>query len=92
MKPRRTLGAHRVTPSSIDGAWRKPEAQQHRFNELHHWVELTKTLEDGGFDIAFFADVVGVYGDHEGGWASHVRRGLQVPANDPLVLLSALAA
>ena len=81
-----------TTSHILGGAWRKPEAQQHRFNELHHWVELTKTLEDGGFDIAFFADVVGVYGDHEGGWASHVRRGLQVPANDPLVLLSALAA
>ena len=81
-----------TTSHILGGAWRYDEAQQHRFNELQHWVELVKTLEDGGFDIAFFADVVGVYGDHEGGWASHVRRGLQVPANDPLVLLSALAA
>ena len=40
----------------------------------------------------FFADVVGLYGDHEGGWASLVGRGLQVPSNDPLVLCSALAA
>jgi len=81
-----------TTSHILGGAWRREEAQQHRFNELSHWVELVKTLEDGGFDIAFFADVVGVYGDHEGGWASHVRRGLQIPANDPLVLLSALAA
>ena len=81
-----------TTSHILGGAWRREEAQQHRFNELSHWVELVKTLEDGGFDLAFFADVVGVYGDHEGGWASHVRRGLQIPANDPLVLLSALAA
>ena len=81
-----------TTSHILGGAWRQPEAQQHRFNELHHWVDLAQRLEDGGFDIAFFADVVGVYGDHEGGWASHVRRGLQIPANDPLVLLSALAA
>jgi FMN-dependent oxidoreductase (nitrilotriacetate monooxygenase family) len=81
-----------TTSHILGGAWRRPEAQQHRINELQHWVELVQTLEDGGFDIAFFADVVGVYGDHEGGWASHVRRGLQIPANDPLVLLSALAA
>src|SRR5699024_12100366 len=81
-----------TTSHILGGAWRRDEAQQHRFNELSHWVELVKTLEDGGFDIAFFADVVGVYGDHEGGWASHLRRGLQIPANDPLVLLSALAA
>ena len=81
-----------TTSHILGGAWRREEAQQHRFNELQHWVDLVKILEDGGFDIAFFADVVGVYGDHEGGWASHVRRGLQIPANDPLVLLSALAA
>src|SRR5699024_12542239 len=81
-----------TTSHILGGAWRNEQAQQHRFNELQHWVELVQTLEDGGFDIAFFADVVGVYGDHEGGWASHLRRGLQIPANDPLVLLSALAA
>lgn len=81
------------TPSHIiGGAWRRQSAEQHRFDELSHWVGLVRRLEDAGFDLAFFADVVGVYGDHEGGWASHVRRGLQIPANDPLVLISALAA
>ena len=81
-----------TTSHILGGAWRREEAQQHRFNELSHWVELVKTLEDGGFDLAFFADVVGVYGVHAGGWASHVRRGLQIPSNYPFVLLSALAA
>ncbi|WP_225973089.1 LLM class flavin-dependent oxidoreductase [Nesterenkonia natronophila] len=81
-----------TTSHIIGGAWRREEAQQHRFNELPHWISLVGKLEDAGFDIAFFADVVGLYGDHEGGWASHLRRGLQVPSNDPLVLLSALAA
>ncbi|GAA1802623.1 LLM class flavin-dependent oxidoreductase [Nesterenkonia flava] len=81
-----------TTSHIIGGAWRREEAQQHRFNELPHWISLVKKLEDAGFDIAFFADVVGLYGDHEGGWASHVRKGLQIPSNDPLVLISALAA
>lgn len=81
-----------TTSHIIGGAWRREEAQQHRFNELPHWISLVQKLEAAGFDIAFFADVVGLYGDHEGGWASHVRRGLQVPSNDPLVLISALAA
>ncbi|WP_291791937.1 NtaA/DmoA family FMN-dependent monooxygenase [Brevibacterium sp.] len=81
-----------TTSHIVGGAWRREEAQQHRFNELALWVDLVQDLEAAGFDIAFFADVVGLYGDHEGGWASHVRRGLQVPSNDPLVLLSALAA
>lgn len=81
-----------TTSHILGGAWRRETAQQHRFNELQHWTELVRRLEEAGFDLAFFADVVGVYGDHEGGWASHVRRGLQIPANDPLVLISALAA
>ncbi|WP_150460999.1 LLM class flavin-dependent oxidoreductase [Nesterenkonia ebinurensis] len=81
-----------TTSHIIGGAWRRPDAEQHRFNELPHWVSLVQKLEAAGFDIAFFADVVGLYGDHEGGWASHVRKGLQIPSNDPLVLISALAA
>ena len=42
-----------TTSHILGGAWRQPDAQQHRFNELQHWVELAKILEDGGFDIAF---------------------------------------
>lgn len=81
------------TPSHIlGGQWRHPQAQQHRFNELSLWTDLARQLEDAKFDAMFFADVVGLYGDHEGGWASHVRRGMQVPTHDPLVLCSALAA
>lgn len=81
-----------TTSHIMGGTWRRPEAQQHRFNELPHWVSLVQKLEAAGFDVAFFADVAGLYGDHEGGWASHVRKGLQIPSNDPLVLISALAA
>lgn len=81
-----------TTSHIIGGAWRRPEAEQHRFNDLPTWVSLVQKLELAGFDIAFFADVVGLYGDHEGGWASHLRKGLQIPSNDPLVLVSALAA
>src|SRR5699024_9611995 len=81
-----------TTSHILGGAWRQPDAQQHRFNELQHWVELAKILEEGGVDLAFAADVVGVHGDHDGGSAAHGRRGLQIPANDPLVLFSALAA
>ncbi|WP_430408090.1 NtaA/DmoA family FMN-dependent monooxygenase [Glutamicibacter halophytocola] len=93
-RPRLLLSAFLMNTSShiLGGMWRHPEAQQHRFNELSLWVDLAKKLEDAKFDALFFADVVGLYGDHEGGWASHVRKGPQVPSHDPLVLLSALAA
>ena len=93
-RPRLLLSAFAMNTTShiLGGQWRHPDAQQHRFNELQLWVDLARELEEAKFDAMFFADVVGLYGDHEGGWASMVERGLQVPSNDPLVLCSALAA
>jgi len=75
----------------IHGLWRDPAGEQIRFNDLDLWVSLAKRLEAGGFDAIFFADVVGLYGDYGGGWEHHARLGLQIPSNDPLVILSALA-
>lgn len=93
-RPRLLLSAFLMNTTShiLGGLWRHPEAQQHRFNELKLWTDLAKDLEAAKFDALFFADVVGLYGDYDGGWASHIEKGLQVPANDPLVLASALAA
>ena len=92
-RPRLLLSAFVMNTTShiLGGQWRHPDAQQHRFNDLSLWVDLAKQLEAAKFDAIFLADVVGLYGDHEGGWASHIKRGLQVPSNDPLMLLAALA-
>ncbi|MET3721755.1 MULTISPECIES: LLM class flavin-dependent oxidoreductase [unclassified Arthrobacter] len=73
------------------GQWRHPEAQQADFNDVTMWIELAKTLEAGLFDAMFFADVVGLYGPSSGGFEVFAREGLQIPSNDPSVLLSALA-
>jgi FMN-dependent oxidoreductase (nitrilotriacetate monooxygenase family) len=81
------------TPSHIvHGMWRTPQGEQIRFNDLDLWVSLARRLDRGGFDAIFFADVIGLYGDFDGGWSQHVELGLQIPANDPMVLLSALAS
>ncbi|MDO9407435.1 NtaA/DmoA family FMN-dependent monooxygenase [Patulibacter sp.] len=74
------------------GLWRQPHGEQLRHSELDLWVDLAKTLDRGGFEAIFFADVVGLYGDFRGGWDHHVELGLQIPSNDPLVILSALAS
>jgi FMN-dependent oxidoreductase (nitrilotriacetate monooxygenase family) len=37
------------------------------------------------------ADVIGLYGDYRGSWETYVSEGLQIPSNDPSVLISALA-
>lgn len=74
------------------GLWRHTDAQQHRFDELDVWLDLARTLERGGFDAMFFADVVGLYGPAGGDYAVNAREGLQIPNGDPSVLVSALAA
>lgn len=73
------------------GLWRDSEGYQVNFNNVDLWISLAKKLEDGGFDAIFFADVVGMYGDYQDDWKFHVNTGLQIPSNDPMVLLSALA-
>ena len=73
------------------GLWRHPDARQDEFNDVQLWIDLAKTLEAGLFDAAFFADVVGLYGPRGGSYESNAREGLQIPSNDPSVLLAALA-
>ena len=73
------------------GLWRHPAARQADFDDVDVWIDLAKTLEAGLFDVAFFADVVGLYGPVNGDYTVNTREGLQIPSNDPSVLLSALA-
>ena len=75
----------------VHGLWRHPDTRQRDFDDLRVWVELAQLLERGHFDAIFLADVVGLYGDYRGGWDTYVREGLQIPSNDPSVLVSALA-
>lgn len=73
------------------GQWRRPDARQHEFNDVNTWIELARILEDAKFDAMFFADVVGLYGDADADYSVYVTEGLQIPSNDPTVLLAALA-
>ena len=75
----------------LHGGWRQLDARQVEFNALELWVDLAKELEAGLFDVIFFADVVGLYSDFNGSYRKHVEAGLQIPSNDPSVILSALA-
>lgn len=73
------------------GQWRRPDAQQSNFNDVETWIDLAKTLEAAKFDTIFFADVSGLYGDSEADYSVYLREGLQIPSNDPTVLVAALA-
>lgn len=73
------------------GQWRRTDAGQTEFNDVNTWIDLAKLLEAAKFDAMFFADVSGLYGDADADFDVYVTEGLQIPSNDPTVLLSALA-
>jgi len=75
----------------LQGLWRQPEGRQIEFNSLDLWVDLAVELEQNLFDMIFFADVTGLYEEFEGSHRVHLETGLQIPSNDPSVILSALA-
>ncbi|WP_324710766.1 LLM class flavin-dependent oxidoreductase [Pseudomonas citronellolis] len=74
------------------GLWRHPRDQARRYTDIHYWVELAKTLERGKLDGLFIADVLGVYDVYGGNADAALRSGAQVPVNDPLQLVPAMAA
>ena len=78
---------------TVEDAWRLPEHDQpDGYTELSFWTELVTQLEAGGFSGVFFADAYNVANNYDDSVAPTVRRGEQLPENDPLPLLSALAA
>ncbi|MEV7692817.1 NtaA/DmoA family FMN-dependent monooxygenase [Microbacterium sp. NPDC089189] len=73
------------------GHWRRPDAGQVDFENVDLWISLAQLLEEARFDAMFFADVTGLYGDADADFDVYARHGLQIPSNDPTVLLGALA-
>lgn len=73
------------------GHWRRPDAEQVDFEDVDVWIDLARVLEEAKFDAMFFADVTGLYGDADADFEVYARHGLQIPSNDPTVLLGALA-
>ena len=73
------------------GLWRHPADRSWDYNTLDYWVELARLLETGGFDGLFIADVLGTYDVYAGTDEAAIRQGAQIPVNDPLLLVSAMA-
>src|SRR6201994_63385 len=74
------------------GLWRHPPDRSSNYNRLPYWIDLAKTLERGRFDGLFLADLLGVYDVYGGGPDAALRNAAQTPANDPLLLIPAMAA
>jgi long-chain alkane monooxygenase len=74
------------------GLWTHPRDRTRDYNRLPYWIHLAQTLERGRFDGLFLADVLGVYDVFGGSPDAALRNATQVPVNDPLLLISAMAA
>jgi FMN-dependent oxidoreductase (nitrilotriacetate monooxygenase family) len=73
------------------GLWRHPEDRSAHYRDLRHWTELAALLEKGVFDGIFLADVLGTYDLYGGDSTESLRAAAQVPINDPMMLVSAMA-
>jgi FMN-dependent oxidoreductase (nitrilotriacetate monooxygenase family) len=73
------------------GLWRHPADRSSDYNTLAYWADLAKLLERGQFDGLFLADVVGAYDVYGGTADAALRGGVQLPVNDPMLLVPAMA-
>ncbi|MBV9828113.1 MAG: LLM class flavin-dependent oxidoreductase [Alphaproteobacteria bacterium] len=74
------------------GLWAHPRDRSADYTDLDYWTGLAKTLERGLFDGLFLADVLGVYDVYAGSPDAALRHAVQLPVNDPLLLIPAMAA
>jgi FMN-dependent oxidoreductase (nitrilotriacetate monooxygenase family) len=73
------------------GLWRHPDDRTSDYTSLAYWADLARLLERGKFDALFLADVLGAYDVYGGTPDAALRGGVQVPVNDPMMLVSAMA-
>lgn len=74
------------------GGWRYP-ASESGWLDVGYYQTIARTLEQGLFDMAFFADILAVPDRYQGSLDSQLRYGaLGALRLDPLVVLTAMAA
>ncbi len=74
------------------GLWTHPRDRSTDYRTLSYWTDLARTLERGLFDGLFLADIVGTYDVYQGNVDVPLRESIQLPVNDPLLLVPAMAA
>jgi FMN-dependent oxidoreductase (nitrilotriacetate monooxygenase family) len=74
------------------GLWRHPANTRDRYTDLGFWQDEARLLEEGLFDTVFLADVLGAYDGYRDGPETAIREAVQIPNNDPLLVIPAMAA
>jgi FMN-dependent oxidoreductase (nitrilotriacetate monooxygenase family) len=73
------------------GMWTHPRDTSLHYTDLDYWTDFARTAERGKLDGIFLADIVGVYDVYRGSAAPVIEAGAQIPVNDPLMPISAMA-
>jgi FMN-dependent oxidoreductase (nitrilotriacetate monooxygenase family) len=74
------------------GMWTHPRDRSVDYNTMEYWQDLARLAERGKFDGIFLADIVGVYDVFEGGPAPSIVNAVQIPVNDPMMVVPVMAA
>src|SRR6202007_2141027 len=74
------------------GLWTHPRDRTAGYTPLPYWIDRAKTLERRRVGGLYLADVLGVYDVFGGGPDAALRNAAQTPANDPLLVIPAMAA
>src|SRR5437763_3813608 len=74
------------------GMWTHPRDRSTEYNTIRYWQDLARLAERGKFDGIFLADIVGVYDVYRGGPAPSILDAVQIPVNDPMMVVPVMAA
>ena len=74
------------------GMWTHPRDRSASYNTLEYWQDLARIAERGLFDGIFLADIIGVYDVYKDSPAPSIVNAVQIPVNDPMLLVPAMAA
>jgi alkanesulfonate monooxygenase SsuD/methylene tetrahydromethanopterin reductase-like flavin-dependent oxidoreductase (luciferase family) len=74
------------------GMWTHPRDRSTEYNTIQYWQDLARLAERGKFDGIFLADIVGVYDVYRGGPAPSIIDAVQIPVNDPMMVVPVMAA
>ncbi|MBO9376287.1 NtaA/DmoA family FMN-dependent monooxygenase [Sphingomonas histidinilytica] len=74
------------------GLWAHPKSNGLAYTDLEFWTDLARLCERGLIDAVFLADVLGANDVYGGTPDAVLRSGTMMPNNDPMMLISAMAA
>lgn len=74
------------------GLWAHPGSNGLAYTDIEFWTDLARQCERGLIDAVFLADILGANDVYGGTSDAALRAGTMMPNNDPMMLISAMAA